>query len=163
MTIRSIPATTIPPSPGTPHNLFSNCYSIQSAQGIKLLAHRHVNGLVVVALDPEGLPQSPLVAVEYKIQPVSAEISTGQKRKQNDLLLRGRLPSPIHGLVNPTDVLISLTTEDGAEIHLPCGVLGTILEINTRLTVELLQKDPLLKGYLAIFLPAGDFPPGDCE
>jgi hypothetical protein len=43
--------------------------------------------------------------------------------------------------------------------QLLCGVWGTVLEVNPRLTVDLLRKDPLLSGYIAVILPTGPFPP----
>jgi hypothetical protein len=52
-----------------------------------------------------------------------------------------------------------MTRENGTTIQIPAGVWGTVLELNTNVTPELLKKDPLLDGYLAIIMPTGPFPP----
>ena len=46
-----------------------------------------------------------------------------------------------------------------AHCQVPCGVYGSVIEINERLTVDLLRNDPLRTGYLAILRPVGPFPP----
>lgn len=49
---------------------------------------------------------------------------------------------------------------DGSHCHcLYSCVWGTVLEVNARLNLEILKKDPLLDGYIAIVLPTGPFPP----
>ena len=113
------------------------------------------------------------------------------------------------GLVQPSDTLATLwivptssssvqnssrpptdhttTTTNNICIRFPCGVMGSIIELNEKFlssnlmsnnnnnnnssshhhdharnshdTLQLLQSDPYLKGYLAIILPSGPFPP----
>lgn len=159
-----------PVTPGTPESLFGMCYRVQhqyqdNSGGLVLRLHQHPNGLIVVALEVVRSSQTMqmLTGFEYQIQPVSSTLSAAQKRKQNELLERGRFieSGNSSGVVRPSDTLITLHVKNtDTPVHIPCGILGTVLEINERLSVELLQEDSLLNGYLAIVLPAGGrFPP----
>ena len=64
------------------------------------------------------------------------------------------------GATRPSDVLAVVELNCGTRIELNCCVLGTLLEINTRLleNPSLLLSDPLLDGYLAVILPQGRLP-----
>ena len=77
-------------------------------------------------------------------------------------MLRGQ---DVPDAVYPKDVLATVVTtgpKDDAKtttVPLRCCVWGSVLEVNPNLSPQLLQKDPLLDGYLAVILPSGRFPP----
>ena len=64
------------------------------------------------------------------------------------------------GTTRPSDVLAVVELSCGTRVELKCCVLGTLLEINTRLVEKpsLLLTDPLLDGYLAVIMPRGRIP-----
>ena len=68
--------------------------------------------------------------------------------------------SSASGTTRPSDVLAVVELNCGTMVELKCCVLGTLLEINTRLAQKpsLLLTDPLLDGYLAVILPRGRIP-----
>ena len=70
------------------------------------------------------------------------------------------------GIVTPTTVIAWLHLESdekekerNRKIPVYANVWGEVVEVNRKLTPRLLQKDPLLDGYIAIILPTGPFPP----
>ena len=145
-----------------------------SACHMKMRVHKHANGLCVVTagddlvLSLSSLSSSKdtrlqLSSIEMK-QTAAPATSTGNKRKQQSAMLRGKQKAWTDpGVVRPDDVLCTMQlTTDGDEtrtISLPCAVWGSVLEVNPRLSVDLVQQDPLFAGYLAVILPTGPFPP----
>jgi hypothetical protein len=104
------------------------------------------------------------------------DMSAAQKRKRGAKQLKGRMTkttveAEAAGAVRPSDQLVTIvTTSAGGQQqqqqpaphsvdHRPCCVFGSVLELNRNLTIGLLETDPLLKGYLAVILPTGPFPP----
>lgn len=160
---RYVPIPSCTDKPCTPHSFFAESYAVHrrdannESNSATMRIHKHVNGLCVVTagnmLDRRSLKDVEMLLEEA---PVS---SAGAKRKQQAAMMRGKNLKDQKGVVFPQDLLCRVHVEDGDPIELPCGVWGTLIEINPRLTVGLLQKDPLLTGYLAVVLPTGTFPP----
>lgn len=110
--------------------------------------------------------QRSISRLELLIQEAPTSSSGAKRKKQSSMLRRGTKQSlPYHqGIVRPTDILGRLYHQsqgDDGRLAIPCAVWGSVLEVNTRLlrSVEPLQTDPLLTGYLAVILPTGPFPP----
>lgn len=151
--------------------------------------HRHANGLCVVttAGNSDAVPSGDVSATtgttistihdhaETKGDDLQwlccaattlPDLSAAQKRKRAAVMLKQKqqrdqtLPP---GAVRPRDPLIRVvdtaTTTGGVPTIYPSLVFGGILEVNMELTMDLLRSDPLLKGYLAVILPTGPFPP----
>lgn len=139
---------------------------------LKQVVHRHVNGLCIVTAG-ETLP-SGIQDITFQVDPAPA-CSNGQRRKQQAKMLKRGIAihddqskggrdanhnKTNHGMVTPTSVLAEVTLDNGATtIRLRACVWGTVLELNTDLTAQMLEQDPLLDGHLAIILPTGVFPP----
>jgi hypothetical protein len=140
------------------------------------VVHRHVNGLCIVTAGEQHLTNTK-GQVTFQVEQASA-CSNGQRRKQQAKMLKRGVESQRHatnhnnnnhnshhdsnnnvGMVTPNSILAQLTLENGGTVSLRACVWGTVLEINNNLTPSLLEKDPLLDGYLAIILPTGTFPP----
>jgi hypothetical protein len=149
----------------------------------KMRVHQHANGLCVVCLDDEidsitEMNGNEDCRVEFTVSEIP-DLSLAQKRKRGAKQLRGKKHSTAEsdldvGSVLPTTTLCEIvkTTKSTTDtmptaatpttrstIAIPCCVFGSVLELNHGITPSLLQSDPLLKGYLAIVLPAGTFPP----
>lgn len=150
--------------------------------------HRHANGLCVVATNgladratgstttsTSSVSVSSVLtsqepnqtrAFQWRCQPVP-DLSAAQKRKRVAAMLKQKpQQQPQQGAVRPTDPLVTVTdqTATAKETTIytttyPAVVFGSVLEVNTELTLDLLRQDPLLKGYLAVILPSGPFPP----
>ena len=166
--------------PGTPHSFFHSSYSVSIeteyedstkksktsttttttstketlATGNHLTVHRHANGLCIVTLDT---PIPPLSSIKYLVQPGS-ECSTAERRKRLSKLAKGQCATAVDGAVTPTTPLMELTDTNGAVTIVMAGVWGILIEINQNMSPALLERDPLLDGYLAVILPTGVFP-----
>lgn len=86
----------------------------------------------------------------------AAACSAAEKRKRQAKMLKG---GKVDDAVTPRTIIAKLKLESGETLPLYACVWGTILEVNTALTVDILFDDPLLDGYLAVILPSGNFPP----
>jgi hypothetical protein len=151
---------------------------------IPQVVHQHVNGLCIVTVaDSYTLrvpPSSKVESIRFVVQEAPT-CSAAEKRKKQAKMLKG---GTVVGAVMPATVIAELTivtmeeTDDEKVNDTPIAsrhtssvtkrttivplyacVWGTILELNHRLTPELLRDDPLLDGYLAVILPSGRFPP----
>lgn len=145
--------------------------------------HQHVNGLCIVTVAESIMSSLPPCSTIQTIRFVAQEArpcSAAEKRKKQSKMLKG---GKVDDAVLPSTVIAELvvvveeaeeelghdTTTEQVPSSSPTGrtaiiplyacVWGTILELNSRLTPELLMEDPLLDGYLAIILPSGRFPP----
>lgn len=93
-------------------------------------------------------------------RPVVASAGVWRRPQRN-----GATTTAAAAVVRPTDTLAVVTVrevEDGVERTLavvPCGVSGTVVEVNDALTWDIWLDDPLLNGYLAVVRPIGTFPP----
>jgi len=124
--------------------------------------HRHANGLCVVTAEPPPMMEVATAAdrssstnsngdkIEFHVQ-AAPDMSLAQKRKRAGAMLKGKLAD---GALVPRDPLVTISTRT-----YPAAVFGSVLELNRNLTVELWRRDPLFKGYLAVILPTGPFPP----
>ena len=169
--------------PGTPHRYFAESYAVrpktettdnqapESPADETLthmpIIHKHANGLLIVTAG-RNYEWDKIDVHRIKLHPTPAPASsTGSKRKQQSAMLRGKKSADAApGVVRPDDTLCTLETTQqphhAAIVHkMPCAVWGTLLEVNPRLSVDLLKNDPLLSGYLAVVLPTGRFPPPD--
>lgn len=115
--------------------------------------------------------------VDFKVRPAEGQ-SVGSKRRKrmgknpkkkkrsdNDDVVdcdgnEADESSSACGTTRPSDVLAVVELSCGTMVELKCCVLGTLLEINTRLAQKpsLLLTDPLLDGYLAVIMPRGRIP-----
>jgi hypothetical protein len=93
--------------------------------------------------------------------------SAAEKRKRQSKMLQGKT---VDHAVTPSTVIAELVlAEKGQQgpskthptvvVPLRSCVWGTIVELNDRLTPQVLLDDPLLDGFVAIILPSGRFPP----
>jgi len=162
--------------PGTPHRYFQESYRVKQATENQSdggqetdtagnrqatptqIVHKHANGLVIITAGDMLPDASTVQKVEFLQQqgPVANQ-SAGAKRKQQAKMLRGK---DVPGTVQPTDTLARIELANGSPLEMKSCVWGSVLEINTKLaSCELIEKDPLLDGYLAVILPSGPFPP----
>jgi len=146
--------------PGTPHRYFAESYTVHLASDNRdslrqQVVHKHANGLAIVTAGKE-LPCN-IESIDFTLEESAvASQSAGSKRKHASKMLKGKAKDDA---VSPHDVLANLTMKDKSIQCLSSCVWGTILEINSNLSVQTLCKDPLLDGYLAVILPTGPFPP----
>lgn len=140
--------------PGSPHCFFNASYEVVGSED-KVVIQQHANGLCIVTV---GKSRPNVKHVEFLVEE-APESSAGERRKRQSKLLRGDKLADTQGLVSPNTILVRLELENGETEDIPAGVWGTVLELNPRLTPELLRDDPLLDGYLAVILPTGSFPP----
>lgn len=155
--------------PRSPHQYFNESYCVKiptnniDDQKTELLSpievqpviHRHANGLCIVTA---GLSKDliPFVeSVSLCVTPAPAANQNEKKKKANKML-KGK---GVSCTVRPNDVLAKIYLTNCQVCHVLCGVFGTVLEVNEKLSAETLTNDPLLDGYLAIIQPAGPFPP----
>ena len=117
------------------------------------VVHHHVNGLCIVTAG-ESLP-SDIQSIKFIAKEAPA-FSNAEKRKRQAKMLKG---GKVENSVTPSTEIAQLKLKAGETIPLYACVWGTILELNTSLTPEILLDDPLLDGYLAVILPSGTFPP----
>lgn len=137
-----------PPLPGTPHMLFQRSF-VEEGSGMQI--HQHANGLCIVTAG-SSLSTCP-EALEFQVK----ESPQGESKKLKKIKHGSKENQD--GFVAPSDTLLKVESRDGTTIHLPCCVLGRVIELNTLLDPALLVNDPLLKGYLAVIQPNGRFPP----
>ena len=158
--------------PGTPHRFFKSSFDVQVKKPPKemdepssscnghVLVHQHANGLCVVTVGNDTtLRDNHVKEIQFQVQEPPQNMSSNDHRKRQSKLLRGGTIGDSQGLTLPNTMLAQLIMEDGDVLHIPAGVWGTVLEVNTNVTPKLLQDDPLLDGYLAVILPTGSFPP----
>ena len=145
------------------------------------VVHHHVNGLCIVTVG-ETIPP---VSSHAKIQSIEFVVSeappssAGEKRKRQSKLLRGgggggggganndsNNNKLMKGIVTPSTIIANLKVIDNdttttTTIPIYACVWGEVIELNHKLTSspDILQKDPLIDGYVAIILPTGKFPP----
>ena len=154
--------------PGTPRSLFKDSYDVtispkQQQQDeekftvSQLVIHQHANGLCIVTVGDARMDQ--VKSVTFQVHEAPQSMSANHRRKVQQKMLRGGTPADSQGLVTPHTILAHVTLENENTIQIPAGVWGTVLELNTNVTPELLKKDPLLDGHLAIIMPTGVFPP----
>ena len=136
--------------------------------------HQHVNGLCIVTIG-EYVPQN-IDSIDFLVSEAPPS-SAGEKRKRQSKLLRGKGGgntnnnsnsnngnNKMNGIVSPTTVIANLKIKDDSgenctTLPIYACVWGELLELNHNLTPDVLQKDPLLDGYVAVILPTGPFPP----
>jgi len=153
--------------PGTPRSFFKDSYDVtispkqqKEKSTCTVVIHQHANGLCVVTVgDAQARMMDQVKNVTFQVQEAPQSMSANNRRKIQQKMLRGSTPADSQGIVTPHTILAHMTCENGTTIQIPAGVWGTILELNTNVTPELLKKDPLLDGYLAIIVPTGPFPP----
>lgn len=153
--------------PGTPRCFFKDSYDVtvavetnetnESSCSGTVVVHQHANGLCIVTVGETLLKDVKDVSFQVKEAPQS--MSANDRRKRQSKMLRGGSPQDSQGLVTPTTCLALLTKQNGETLQIPAGVWGTVLELNSNVTAQLLKDDPLLDGYLAVIMPTGVFPP----
>lgn len=144
--------------PGTPHSFFASSYDVKVLSST-IVVHGHANGLCIVCLN--RAPVLNVRTIDYLVT-AAPDCSAAERRKRQATLLKKGIHSKvtIDGIVLPSTILANLVLEDGTIQPIHAGVWGTIVELNENMSPELLKRDPLLDGYLAIIQPAtGIFPP----
>lgn len=170
--------------PGTPHRYFRESYTVNFAGDNKdannienaveptQIVHVHVNGLVIVTAGNRFCSESTTddimiesIDLQVKVADVASQ-SAATKRKQKAKMLKGKT---VDDSVNPRRVLGKVqlrqnmnNDEKTVVVDLRCCVWGSVIELNSNLSPQLLREDPLLDGYLAVILPSGPFPPPLC-
>jgi hypothetical protein len=155
--------------PGSPHRFFASSYlasysaaentAIDTHNGSALsqIVHHHANGLCIVTAG-EKLPAS-IKSIKYEVKE-SPDCSAAEKRKRLAKMQKGSSSSSLaEGAVSPSTVIAILELETGESLPVYACCFGLVLEINHQLTPEILKRDPVLDGYLAVILPSGTFPP----
>ena len=142
--------------PGTPHSFFASSHDVQVLSST-VIVHGHANGLCIVCLNKVS---SNVKSIDYLVT-AAPDCSAAERRKrQATLLKKGIQSKTICGTVLPSTILANLVLDDGTVQPIHAGIWGTIVEINENMSPELLKRDALLDGYLAIIQPAtGTFPP----
>jgi hypothetical protein len=159
--------------PGTPHSFFESSHEVSIGSAAtkrakpdettptaaiavhsNLTVHRHANGLCIVTLGEKPPPS--MVSVRYLLQPGS-ECSSAERRKRLFSLQKGK--GNVDGAVTPTTPMLELVDSRGTVLTVPAGIWGLLLEVNPNMSVQLLERDSLLDGYVAVILPTGIFPP----
>jgi hypothetical protein len=166
---REVPMLADPPQPGTPHSLFQKTF-VDDASLMQV--HQHVNGLCVITAGTALLQDNnsdPPTSIEFQVEELPDSLSSQQKKRKHDFSASAKQPSSSSshhnnnkkkpGFVTPSDTLLKVEKADGTFLHLPCCVLGRVVELNQLLSPDVLYKDALLKGYLAVISPQGSFPP----
>mmetsp|Transcript_17977 Transcript_17977/g.51482 ORF Transcript_17977/g.51482 Transcript_17977/m.51482 type:complete len:227 (+) Transcript_17977:30-710(+) len=145
------------------------------------VVHRHANGLCVVTAgdliseacrrsSSSGKASTPVTIkqVDFRVKAAEGQ-SVGSKRRNRmgkNTKKKGSdkngdgCDERSSGSVRPSDTLAIVLLSCGTSVDLKCCVLGSLLEINSRLIdhPSLLLSDPLLDGYLAVVMPRGPFP-----
>ena len=146
-------AENLPNDNGDTERSRQNTRESRTSSPLEQVVHHHANGLCIVTAG-EKLPGN-IKSIEYATLNL-VDCSSAEKRKRQAKMLRG---SQIEGSISPSSIIGYLELGSGERIPLYACVWGMILELNTDLTPEVVLKDPLLDGYLAVILPSGDFPP----
>lgn len=113
---------------------------VEGAKNLDVCVARHHNGLCVICISPEHpVAKGGVSNVEY-VRPLKA---VSGKRKRGGSFA-----------VGDTN-LCRITGGDGAVYMVKCAIKGTILEYNENLreNPNLVTKDPITDGYLAVILP----------
>ncbi|GKY91233.1 hypothetical protein MPSEU_000095900 [Mayamaea pseudoterrestris] len=150
--------------PGTPHCFFEESFRVkidraafsddsvaQIPHSIDPIVHRHANGLCVVTAG-DGVGRFNIESIQMLAE--SSVVSRSNKAKK----LQKRKGQSNSGSKRPMDILAKVVMKDGSSLSLPFCVCGSIVEVNDKLTPELLASDPQLDGFLAIMQPSGRFP-----
>lgn len=160
--------------PRAPHTFFKDSYVAsfneipdqvgrqdhdESPVDLCQVVHHHVNGLCIVTAGSKLPEKGRIEGIEFAAKE-APHCSAGEKRKRQAKMLKG---GKVDNVVTPESVLAYLQLTSGAKLPIYSCVWGTILEINSRLTVDILLDDPLLDGYFAVILPSGQFPPKTTE
>jgi hypothetical protein len=159
--------------PGTPHSFFESSFDVSVGSAAtkrakpderiptagftvhgNLTIHRHANGLCIVTLGEK--PPPGVTSVRYLLQPGS-DCSSAERRKRLFSLQKGK--GNVDGAVTPTTPVLELIDSSGTVMTVPAGIWGLLLEVNPNMSVQLLERDALLDGYVAVILPTGIFPP----
>mmetsp|Transcript_18531 Transcript_18531/g.26176 ORF Transcript_18531/g.26176 Transcript_18531/m.26176 type:complete len:270 (+) Transcript_18531:37-846(+) len=130
----------------------------------KQVIHHHANGLCIITAGDsisDMAIENDIERIEFIAKMSSESMSAGEKRKQQAKMMRGKASAiEKEGVVTPSTVLAKIHFQKNkAAGKIYAGVWGNLVELNERLTPELLKSDPLLEGYIAIVLPTGPFPP----
>jgi len=151
------------------------------------IVHQHANGLcVVTAGDAERLPSLDILErIDFLVKIADPCSAGARRKKQSKMLRKGNInycqqnaennataaitAVDNDGIVRPDAILANLyckskSSHDTTTTSIPlfAGVWGSLLELNTELTLTQLVQDPLLNGYVAVILPTGPFPPKEC-
>lgn len=157
--------------PATPHSFFKHSYDVevnnqenkqiedsqQSTCNGRVVVHQHANGLCIVTIG--DLNDQKIKSIDYQVKESPSNLSANERRKRQSKLLRGGTVEDSQGITSPNTILARVTLDSDEIVNIPAGVWGSIMELNSNITPELLMQDPLLDGYLAIILPTGSFPP----
>jgi hypothetical protein len=162
--------------PDSPHFFFSSSHTVtfsdlkaESAGGnadlnvdMDQVVHQHVNGLCMVTTGELSIPPSKIVRSIRFVAKEAPSCSNAAKRKRQAKMLKGK--GKVDHVVSPSTVVAELVLEDRISmdthsksetinteakettIPLRACVWGTILELNSTLTPDVLLKDPLLDG-----------------
>jgi hypothetical protein len=146
--------------PGTPRRYFDESYRVQCNShandiGISPIIHKHANGLCIVTAGDISVKTS--IARIDSVQLFATASPSGHDKRETTSK-KSKMQKDSNS-IRPMDVLAELHMEDGTVASLPSCVVGDVLEVNHQLTPDLLAKDSLLDGYLAVIRPAGPFPP----
>jgi len=117
------------------------------------IVHCHQNSLCIITAGNSIMKDCKITKIEY-LKTVDPTKTGGKNKKRKGMKMS-------HTAVQPSDPLVKIHySNDSTQLLYSC-VYGTLLEFNSRLiqTPLLLQKDPLMNGYLAIILPLRPFPP----
>ena len=144
-------------TPGTPHSFFESSYDVH-VLSTKLVLHTHSNGLCVLTCGQ--VPSQTIKSIEFLVRPLHESSAAERRKLQASTLKKGVESNTLPSVVLPTTKVANLTLNDGTVQPVFAGIWGTLIENNHNLSPELLQRDPLLDGYIAIIHPAtGSFPP----
>lgn len=163
----------------TTNNEITNASQSSTSDNVhrQQVIHHHANGLCIVTVgnlfsrkddDDDDDSHTAITNIEF-VAEKAPNSSAGEKRRDQSKLLKGKAAvQQQKGVVTPNSILAYLYTtnksggsgsQEQKKVPVYAGVWGHVLELNDRLTPELLTKDPLLDGYLAVILPTGRFPP----
>jgi len=158
--------------PRSPHRFFRESYNVTFPKEssdqptetdrvvpkfeLSQVVHQHVNGLCIVTAGSTRLPEHDEISTIEILVTNAPSCSAAEKRKRQAKMLKG---GKVDNVVTPTTILANLHLKSGDRLPIYSCVWGTILEVNTGLSVDRLLDDPLLDGYLAVILPSGEFPP----
>ena len=157
--------------PDSPQFFFSSSYTViqsklksnekreigtfQSDVDIRQVVHQHANGLCVVTVGEQSIPQSKMLKSVRFIAKEAPSCSNTEKRKRQSKMLRKQ--GKVNNVVSPSTVIAELILEErnskegriGSKTVIPVHacVWGTILELNsTALMPDIILEDPLLNG-----------------
>lgn len=161
ISIPGVPNVVHTTTPGTPLRQFARSFRAElSLDNAKTqIVHHHANGLCVVTAG-ESTSSAKIERIDFLVE-AADHCSAAERRKKQSKMLKKNAQKGEKGVLTPTTEIARLHLADNNKsvVSLYACVWGTLLEVNTTLTPERLQKDPLMEGYLAVILPTGPFPP----